>query len=300
MKKNLSILFFTFFICFIFVGVVGASEFDCKIGNYTVTYNTNGEIKAAKNIDGNLINKYLSSYFKPKSVSECPTDATAKVAIIDGGRTFYVAKKDETFSSDSSDETYGSNSSDEKPCYEYRTPAECKTSKGVACVWVGDENSGYCNVDNLTYVACGDAKDIPTFVPKIVSYVVNLFKIATPIILIFISIISLVKALAAQKDDEIKKAQASLIKKLIAAALVFFVISIVQFIIFKVADSETKSGINEKTEDKNISSCLSCFLNNDCDNVGYFKTNIAGVDYCTSVYDLNDRDECTKYLGFKK
>ena len=52
--------------------------------------------------------------------------------------------------------------------------------------------------------------------------------------------------------------QVPLIKKIIAAVMVFFVISIVQFVISKVADSSEQGGIE---------SCLSCFLNNSCDHI---------------------------------
>jgi hypothetical protein len=54
--------------------------------------------------------------------------------------------------------------------------------------------------------------------------------------------------------------------------MVFFVISIVQFVILKVADTG---------EQDDISSCLTCFLNNDCENSVYYKTNVAGRYICT-------------------
>jgi len=162
-------------------------------------------------------------------------------------------------------------------CLTFNNEFDCEHADGIACLWVENDDvpgdqGGYCNVDKLTYVACGDATDIPSQAPMIISLAVNLLKIATPIILIFVSVISLVKALASSKEDEIKKAQGSLAKKAIASAMAFFVISIVQFVIMKVADS---------AEIGNISSCLSCFLNNDCGNTSYYKTVLAGSSEAT-------------------
>ena len=157
----------------------------------------------------------------------------------------------------------------------------CEKNPYFACIWNENEDyGGYCNVDKLQYVKCGEAFDIPHQVPELISFLVNFLKIVTPIILIFVSIITLFKAIVASKEDEIKKAQSSLIKKIIAAVMVFFVISIVQFVIMKVADSTDQGGLD---------SCLSCFLNNDCEET-YYKTNVGGKNICTY---LNGTDaEC--------
>lgn len=169
-----------------------------------------------------------------------------------------------------------------KPCIYYGNKTACdKTTKHgkFACVWVDNEDydfltKGYCNVDNLIYVGCGGASDIPIQVPSLISMLVNLLKIATPIILIFISMITLVKAMSAGKEDEIKKATNSLVKKIIAAALVFFVVAIVQFIVSKVAEDDEYEGFDD---------CLNCFLNNSCSENMYYKTVINGEDWCTDI-----------------
>ncbi len=155
----------------------------------------------------------------------------------------------------------------------------CK-SKGY--IW--NKNDKYCNTDNLQYVMCGDAHDIPAQIPVLVSTAVNLLKIATPIILIIVSIITLVKAIMASREDEIKKAQQSLIRKVIAAVMIFMIIAIVQFIVLKIADDEDKNS---------ISSCMSCFLNNRC--IKYFKTNKSGEDYCTEISNQNSIIPCTDF-----
>lgn len=136
-----------------------------------------------------------------------------------------------------------------------------------------NETHSFCSPNGLTYLKCGDAYDIPEIVPTISSYAIVLLKTIAPLILIIVSIIQLVKAIASSKEDDIKKAQGSLIKKIIAAALVFFVVSIVQFVMLKVASDDV--------EKNNLSDCLSCFLNgkSNC-NSFYYKD---GYGKCYSV-----------------
>lgn len=158
-----------------------------------------------------------------------------------------------------------SSSSNNLECSEITNETDCTNKK---CSWNKDYN--FCSKDGLAYLSCGDAKDIPAIVPDLISKGVTMLKTVAPIVLIIMAIIQLVKAIMGSKEDEIKKAQASLVKKAIAAALVFFVITIVQFIVLKVADSNETNGTSEKTS---LSSCLSCFLNgtgdSECGNIYY-------------------------------
>ena len=178
-------------------------------------------------------------------------------------------------------------------CSEYTFEESCEHNKFYSCIW-NDKNpygDPYCNTDKLIYVQCGDTFDIPYQAPQVISFFVNLLKIATPIILIIVSIIALLKAVSASNEDEIKKAQKGLIRKVIAAVMVFFVISIVQFVIMKVADNTVKNTDN-KTEADNLSTCLSCFLNNDCGNNAYYKTNVFGKYKCTYFNDKDNPVDC--------
>ena len=141
--------------------------------------------------------------------------------------------------------------------------------KAAGCTWNDSYkdseyviNSGFCSPNGLVYLSCGDSKDIPEIIPTIASYAVTLLKTVGPIVLIVVSIISLIKATTAGKEDEIKKTQGLLLKRIIYAGLIFFTISIVQFIMLKVVNSSEKDS---------LSSCLSCFLNgpDDCGNMYY-------------------------------
>ena len=62
-------------------------------------------------------------------------------------------------------------------------------------------------------------------------YVLNFIQIAVPIILILWGTFDLVKAMTSQEQDNIKKSQNILIKRLIAGLVVFFVPMIVTFLI---------------------------------------------------------------------
>lgn len=167
----------------------------------------------------------------------------------------------------------------------------CKSNKQFACVWV-DRTTGkitentanaYCNVDNLQYIKCGNAFDIPSYLPKITSFFINLLKIATPIILIFTSAVSLVMAITASKEDEMTKAKATLIRRIIIAAIIFFTISITQFVISKVADGK---------EFGEMQDCFDCFINNSCSKNKYYKNNIAGRYSCFTADASVPMAEC--------
>ena len=104
---------------------------------------------------------------------------------------------------------------------------------------------------NLEYVSCGTTTGIPAPIPLLTSILFTLLIIITPLILIIFSIIALTKAIAAQKADDIVKARNGIIKKIIAAALVFLVAGITQFVITQAADN---------SESGTLTRCLSCFL----------------------------------------
>ena len=56
---------------------------------------------------------------------------------------------------------------------------------------------------------------------------ITIFKILVPIILILLGVIDMVKAISSQKEDEIKKAQQTFVRRLIAGLIIFFVIAII-------------------------------------------------------------------------
>ena len=106
----------------------------------------------------------------------------------------------------------------------------------VAADTVGE----FCNNENL----------IPFI--QIVSIIINAIKIGVPIILIVLGMIDMGKAVASQKEDEIKKGQKILLSRCIAAGITFFVVAIVQLLF---------SIINGGTEGDSTWSCIDRFVN---------------------------------------
>ena len=89
-------------------------------------------------------------------------------------------------------------------------------------------------------VVCGDSGVVvPGSIAGLISTIYTLIKVAVPLLLILFGMIDLGKAVISQKEDDIKKQQNLFIKRLIAAALVFFVFSIVQLLVNLVDDSNT-------------------------------------------------------------
>lgn len=104
---------------------------------------------------------------------------------------------------------------------------------------------------------------IDSMVPAFVSTVVTIIKIVIPIILIVLGLVDLGKATLAQKDDEIKKAQMTFVKRIIAAVLVFFVVAIVQLVFGLLSNAQQKSDSNAV----NPTQCIDCFINGNCATV---------------------------------
>ena len=87
--------------------------------------------------------------------------------------------------------------------------------------------------------------------PSVVSTIINILKVVIPIILVIFGMIDLLKAVIASKEDEIKKAQMTFVKRLIAAVIVFFIVMIVQLVVRFVAGDSTDS----------VMGCFNCFVN---------------------------------------
>ncbi len=78
-------------------------------------------------------------------------------------------------------------------------------------------------------------------VVKVVSGLFDIIKIVVPIILLIMGAIDLAKAVLASDDKEIKAATSKLTKRAIAAAAVFFSVTIVDVIMGMVGDDKWKA-----------------------------------------------------------
>lgn len=108
------------------------------------------------------------------------------------------------------------------------------------------------------YVVCGNDKHFPYVIADLISKFITIIKIAVPILLVASGMISFLKVtFSSNVEEELKKAKSKLINSIIAAVVIFFVISIVNFAI-----SLVKGTKNEFMD------CVNCFINPDnCDVV---------------------------------
>ena len=90
---------------------------------------------------------------------------------------------------------------------------------------------------------------VPVKVANVIRIGYNIIRIAVPIILIIIGMIDMAKAVTGKDEAEIKKAQNLLVKRGIAAALVFLMLSLVTMLV-SATDSDSEKDM----------SCLKCIL----------------------------------------
>ena len=86
-------------------------------------------------------------------------------------------------------------------------------------------------------------KDLGPIISLVKSFI-GLIRFGVPIILIVMGTLDLAKAVISSKEDEMKKAQGALIKRLIYAVAVFLVVTIVGVVMNMVAKSDV-NGAND-------------------------------------------------------
>ena len=117
----------------------------------------------------------------------------------------------------------------------------------------------YDNVSSAV-TSCGNGliTKIPSLFPIIISAFYNVLQVAVPIVLTVIGSIDLVKGITAGKEDEMKKSRQLFVKRLISAALIFFVFIVVKLVISLVTKEEGVSKANRMMQ------CAECFVRNVC------------------------------------
>jgi len=100
------------------------------------------------------------------------------------------------------------------------------------------------------YIVCDGDKKIPYTLVSMVATVITIIKIAVPILLVISGMVAFFKVAASTNvDDEMKKAKSKLINNIIAAVIVFFAFSIVNFAVSLVAGANSS-----------LMKCAQCFL----------------------------------------
>ena len=105
-----------------------------------------------------------------------------------------------------------------------------------------------------TDVTCGNIT-IDGMIPKFVSAVVLVFQIAIPILLIILGMLDLGKAVTSNDEKQMKEAQKLLIKRIVFAVLIFFVVALVKFVFGMLSNAGDKT---------NATSCIDCFISGRC------------------------------------
>ena len=104
---------------------------------------------------------------------------------------------------------------------------------------------------DITCGALGSDVAIDTKIVDVVHVIILAIQIFVPIVLVIYGMLDLAKAVMGQKEDENKKGQQKYIKRIIAAAIVFFVITIVKMVLSFLAGG---------TENGSIYQCVNCFI----------------------------------------
>ena len=113
-------------------------------------------------------------------------------------------------------------------------------------------NLFYTLLETGTEYTCGNTElNFSGAVPNAIHIIVLGIEIVVPILLIIFGLIDMAKAVMSQKEDEIKKGQQTLIKRFIAAIIVFFVVFLVKTVVKFVSGDNSADIVN----------CLDCFLN---------------------------------------
>ena len=116
--------------------------------------------------------------------------------------------------------------------------------------------------DNVLAVSCTGSSTpcdeicVPNVLINIVRTVINIIKIGVPIILIVLGMIDMGKAVASQKEDEIKNGQKKLLSRCIAAGITFFVVAIVQLLVGIISSAAESDQNNENS----LWSCIEKFV----------------------------------------
>lgn len=154
-------------------------------------------------------------------------------------------------------------------------------------------------VNAANVVSCGGVEDIPAALPKFISNIINLIKIATPILLIFMGMLDFFKAMIANDDKSANEGKTKFIKRTISGVLVFLIVSIVQLVFNAMGTNETNT----------MAACINLFVNGEtplttciknshekCSNACY---NVAGSYSSETFYKCVNDCEDSNYNSCK-
>lgn len=103
------------------------------------------------------------------------------------------------------------------------------------------------------YIECGD-NSIPAGLAPVTRITVLMLQIILPIAIIIVGSLDFLKAVIAGDQEGVKKNEKQFLNRLKYGAIFFFVIVIIKFVVSFVADAD---------EEKNISKCIDCMINDE-------------------------------------
>lgn len=106
----------------------------------------------------------------------------------------------------------------------------------------------YNNYNSGNKIKCGKV-EFASSIADVFYYVLLIVQIAVPITLVLFGMMDLVKAMVSGKDDDIKKSQGVLFKRIVTGALVFLIIFVVKF------------SMQFVSADQSVVNCIKCFTN---------------------------------------
>lgn len=95
---------------------------------------------------------------------------------------------------------------------------------------------------------------IPEVLPNITSAIVTIVKIVIPVVLIFLGMLDMGKAVISNDEKDMKAAQGKLIKRFIYAVIIFLLVAIVQLIF---------GLVSKNSGEANLTACINCFVNGE-------------------------------------
>lgn len=145
----------------------------------------------------------------------------------------------------------------------------------IKALAIGQEN--FLLLDTYQKLVCGDT-EVPYVAAQITQTVYMILQIATPIIIILLGMIDLLKAVMAQKEDEIKKSQQTFVRRLLIGAAVFLVFVLVKVII---------GFVQPQNDNPNMWNCVDCFISGENCNIKQDATTVATNNGLNLINNIN-------------
>lgn len=133
---------------------------------------------------------------------------------------------------------------------------------------------------------------VPNELFNLVHTIINVIKIAVPILLIIFGMIDFAKSVIAKSEDDVKKYRKNFVSRLISAIVVFLLIFIVQLAVNMIASVEETTNENGQTI-SDIWSCSKKFINGVESKSNSSTSNTNGNSNANSSSDNNSSSSST-------